>query len=224
MMDTYTARIVWYMQRNYQADIQREKAQIEEDHLLWSLFDCSFHVNIVRHLRTPRMPDARCWQVRVTKHKEWVQTRCLSQEGTSLSNERSAELSTLSILCKCDALPGNLTASGGGQASRICSCRRRRLHILFIICCHKQGVSAVTGESVASRKKLNSTSWAILTLLILYNVLIQPSRPDFLWRQLLIFYLWFIWLFVSPHPHSLVIIFHNRELDGWHFLNTGSGL
>ncbi len=44
-IDTYTARITWYMQRNYPADILREKARAEEYHQLWSLFDCSFHVS-----------------------------------------------------------------------------------------------------------------------------------------------------------------------------------
>lgn len=86
-MDTYTAQIAWYMQRNYQA---QKKARTEDHHLLWSLFDCSFHVHVVRHLRT--CWDARCWQDHESKK---IKVRYKRGETHHLRNEWSPPVSCL---------------------------------------------------------------------------------------------------------------------------------
>lgn len=130
-IDTYIARITWYMQRNYLADILKEKAQVEEYHLLWSLFDCSFHVS---SYATCAHAECGALTGRVTKIKN------RRGDGAHHREERHFLMNGRPSLPPCPPF-ANVTLCKAicseWQRSRQSYRPQHRLQILFIICCHK---------------------------------------------------------------------------------------
>lgn len=193
------------MQRNYPVDILREKAQAEEYLLLWSLFDCSFHVS---SYATCAHTGCRMQGVDrpSKKNKEQVHWWSPSRRGTSLSNEWSPESLSLSSFCKCDTLQGNLQAVA--EVTPFTSPTALSADPLHNLLSHAQaGASGVTGGSGAEKreKELNGMTWVIfkpfgfwtpfhflfffedtcqLGSLIHWELLIQPSKLGVFWLQL----------------------------------------